>query len=125
MTNDRKIAADLAAGAVKAFTTERGTQHGELEPSFTMIAELWSVYINHAITVATGIQPLPAIHLSAVDVLEMMSLVKKSRNVYGSRIPDHSVDDIGYTALAGGIRLAHQMEPAPSPRAERNTKDAA
>ena len=105
MPNEREIAATLMGDAAKIISTERGQQHGDLEQSFTMIAQLWSTYAQHAITAATGVAPMPEIHFNAVDVLEMMSLVKKARNVYGGKLPDHSIDDIGYTGLAGGLRL--------------------
>ncbi len=69
-------------------------EHGDTEKSFAMIAEMWTTYIHHA-TAARGEGDL-----RPHDVAEMLSLVKKARKVYGySR--DNSVDDAGYTSLAG------------------------
>jgi len=108
MANDRNIAANLAQQAATLVATVRGQQHGDAIESFTMIAELWSVWINHAVKQATGIPPTPPIHLTAYDALQMMAMVKKSRGVYGDRTnPEHYVDDIGYTSLAG---MANMME---------------
>lgn len=103
MASDREIAKQLTATAGKIISTERGQQHGELEPSFRLIAEWWTSYINHRRSVSDRNE------ISAVDVLEMMALVKKARNLYGKPVPDHSVDDIGYTALAGGLRLSRAV----------------
>lgn len=108
MPNEREIAATLMGDAAKIISTERGQQHGDLEASFTMIAELWNTYTNHKLQ-SMGFIGTRTVRFDAVDVLEMMSLVKKARNVYGSPIPDHTIDDIGYTGLAGGLRLREQI----------------
>ena len=80
-------------------------EHGDTEKSFAMIGELWTTYIAHAMT-ARGDGKL-----RAHDVAEMMSLVKKARKVYGySR--DNSVDDIGYTSLAGMLSKRPDAQPA-------------
>lgn len=107
--SEREVAANVMKQAAVLVSTERGQQHGELAPSFTMIAELWSVWINHAITVQTGIAPMPPIHLTAFDALQMMSMVKKTRSIYGNRRePDHFIDDVGYTGLAAGLALMEE-----------------
>lgn len=108
MSNDRDVAANLSKQAAVLVSSHRGQQHGDALASFTMIAELWSVWINHSVKVATGIPPTPPIHLTAYDALQMMAMLKKTRGVYGNRAePDHYVDDIGYTSLAG---MANLME---------------
>ena len=99
MTNN-SIANTLLTKACKAVTTDRGTTHGDTKPSFEMISELWSVYINHRF-------PNGDVKLTPVDVAQMMSLLKKARSVYGSTgIEDHFVDDLGYSSLAGMFQLA-------------------
>jgi hypothetical protein len=119
MSNDRNIAANLAQQAAQLVATVRGQQHGDAVESFTMIAELWSVWINHAIKEATGIPPTPPIHLTAFDALQMMSMVKKSRSVYGDQgNSEHYVDDIGYTSLAGMSKMRVNPKPAAEPEPE-------
>lgn len=99
--NDRRVAGVILTNAKNHVTKDRGPQHGDVEPSFRMIAELWSVHINHSASRATGLDNVPPIHLSAWDVLQMMSMLKKARALYGdATLPDHYEDDAGYTALA-------------------------
>ena len=108
MPTEREIAASILSNSLHIISSERGQQHGDLAGSFTMIAEMWNTYIKHKAR-AAGIRYDIQVPIDDVDVLEMMSMVKKARNVYGSPIPDHSVDDAGYTALAAGIRLHEQV----------------
>lgn len=108
MVDSRVVSGVLADRAKRIITSERGQQHGDLEGSFTLIADWWNSYMNHK-AAAAKISP-NYVPLDAVDVLEMMALVKKARNVYGSPLPDHTVDDIGYTALAGGLRLRSALD---------------
>src|SRR5262245_18015400 len=73
---------------------EEGTnKHGDTFKSFQMIAELWTVYLRHIYDQRGGLELIPT------DVAEMMSLLKKVRNLYGDSI-DNYVDDLGYTSLA-------------------------
>lgn len=118
MHDDREIAANLMKQAAQLVSSKRGQQHGELVPSFTMIAEFWSTWINHAAAKATGVPPTPAIHLTPFDVLEMMSLMKKARGIYGSRAePDHYIDDIGYSGLAGALNMIDTAQQQTAPEA--------
>jgi len=72
---------------------QRLKDHGNTERSFQMIADLWSVYINHSFTSRGDLKLRP------YDVAQMMSMVKKARSVYGFT-EDNFVDDAGYAALA-------------------------
>ena len=112
MTSDpRKIGAAVADRAKTLITTERGTQHGDVRDSFQMIGEMWTTYINHVMK-----RRYPRLNatiplIEPGDVAEMMALLKKARNVYGNiNDPDHSTDDIGYTALAAGLRLENAVD---------------
>jgi hypothetical protein len=90
--------------AAKAVGKSRGPQHGATEPSFRMIGELWSTHINHAVAHRTGMPLSQEVHLSAWDVAQMMSMLKKARALYGdATLGEHYADDIGYTGLAGGL----------------------
>lgn len=111
-------------------TKVRGSQHGDVEPSFRMIAELWSTHINHATAKATGVDIIPPVHLSAWDVLQMMSMLKKARALYGDEtLPDHYEDDAGYTALAamlGGVDAKIDLpDEPPIPQFLRGSDQAA
>lgn len=100
---NNSIANTLLTKACKAVTTERGTTHGDTNQSFEMIAELWSVYLSHRF-------PNGDVKLTPVDVAQMMSLLKKSRSVYGDTSnEDHFIDDLGYSSLAGMFQLAYKV----------------
>lgn len=102
MSNDRSIAVKLMSDAARHVGKDRGPQHGSTEPSFRMIAELWSTHINHATARATDIQPMPEVHLTAWDVSQMMVMLKLARSLYGDRaLAEHYSDAIGYASLAG------------------------
>lgn len=104
MPTEREIAIGLMTDAAKAVGKTRGPQHGDVAPSFQMIADFWSTWINNAHARRTGIPLTMPIHLEPGDVLQMMSLLKKARALHGdATLADHYADDIGYTGLAGGL----------------------
>lgn len=75
--------------------------HGSAEMSFQMIADLWTVYLRHTTIARDGDSKI-----TAVDVSQMMSLLKKARAIYGDVTNDDNfIDDLGYTALAGMLQL--------------------
>jgi hypothetical protein len=82
-----------AAGAVR----ERSKEHGHTLRSFTMMAEMWTVYIKHAFTIRGNME------LRADDVAQMQSIVKQCRSVYGES-GDNYVDQAGYAALSAMVR---------------------
>jgi len=103
MSDDRSIAAGVLETAHRIVTTERGNQHGSAENSFEMIADFWTVYLRHTHKHRHGV--LLDLRIAPADVAEMMSLLKKSRGVYGAPgNPDNAVDDTGYTALGEMLR---------------------
>ena len=100
MSDNKEIAAKLMADAGRSILRDRGPIHGPTEASFEMIGEMWAVYLRHVRRVRQSDVVLPE------DVAQMLSMLKKSRSVYGD--PHHSdnyADDIGYSALAGMLRL--------------------
>lgn len=68
-------------------------EHGHTERSFTMIADLWSVYIQHRFTSKGDVK------LSPYDVAQMQAMVKTARSTYGYS-EDNFTDGAGYIALA-------------------------
>lgn len=103
MSDNRKIALSLITEAADTISNKRPGVHGSAEQSFEMIGDLWTVYLRHIRRVRTDDTVRPE------DVAEMMSMLKKSRKVYGDPMNvDNDVDDIGYSALAGMLRLPNR-----------------
>lgn len=84
----------------------RGMEHGHTQKSFTLIAQLWTAYIQHASATRTDYALLPQ------DVAQMMVLLKMARSVYGFST-DNFTDSAGYTALAA--MLDTRVQGAPNP----------
>lgn len=104
MSDNREVARQLLLEAGEAILKNRPGVHGSAENSFQMIADMWSVYIEHMIFLRHGIKV--RIALSAVDTSHMMSQLKQVRSVYGDPMNrDNYVDEIGYAALAGMLAL--------------------
>lgn len=106
MSDNRKVAHDLLLEAAKTILRDRPGVHGSAEQSFDMIADLWTVLFRHLRKVRGDDQ------LRGEDVAEAMTLLKKARKVYGqSTNRDNDVDDLGYAALAGMLRLPDPDNP--------------
>ena len=73
--------------------SKNSDRHGETLASFTMIAELWTTYVGHAMTIRGQHK------LDASDVAQMMVLLKITRSAYGHG-DDNYIDAAGYSALA-------------------------
>lgn len=87
---------DVLEAAIQQ-TNAKGRVHGDTEPSFRMIAELWSVYISHLTK--------EEVVLKAKDVAYLMNLLKVARALYGSNDSlENEVDGAGYLALAAMLR---------------------
>lgn len=91
--------------------------HGDTERSFTMIAQMWSVHINHSMTIRKSNQ------LTAWDVSMMMDMVKHARATYGSS-RDNYVDKAGYSALAAMLDTS-MAEPVNRYNDKEHTDDEA
>ena len=87
------VAADILQEAARIVDGERELYHGSKERSFTMVASLWSVYL----------QDKGAPSISTVDVAQMMVLLKIARSVCGEPVRDHFLDQAGYSAIAGEL----------------------
>ena len=75
--------------AEEAVNGSREQDYGTPERNFTMIADLWSIYLNQSVT--------------AVDVAMMMALLKVSRIKNGGGSGDSFVDLAGYAACGGEL----------------------
>jgi hypothetical protein len=113
VSDNRKVASTLMAKANHTITKARPGLHGSAELSFQMIADLWTVYIRHTTIARDGDS-----RITAVDVSQMMSLLKKARSIYGDVTNDDNfVDDLGYSALAGMLQLP---DPDKMPKPEED-----
>lgn len=100
MSDNRKVAGRLLQTAAKTIMKDRPGIHGSAENSFEMIGDLWTVYLRHARRVR-GVDTI-----RPEDVAEMMTMLKKARKIYGDPMnDDNDVDDLGYAALGGMLRL--------------------
>src|SRR5579864_1866231 len=105
------IATDILSEASKQVGGGRDI-HGDVDNSYAMVAQMWEVYLRHSNFQRHNNPAAGHLSIDAVDVLELMSILKKCRHVYSPAVNrDNFVDDVGYVALAGMI--AHAKEPAP------------
>lgn len=113
MSDVIEMAIRLMAKSADIVGKQRGQQHGPVPPSFEMAGQLWTVYLRHVRAVRKHD------NIMAEDALQMMSLYKKVRSVYGDRSNDENfVDDIGYVALAGGTQLPGDGKPTDDQKIE-------
>lgn len=120
MADNRNLASAVLAEASRVVTQDRGDQHGSAENSFEMIAQFWTIWIRHALVRRHGVdlQSANVVNLDATDVAQMMTLLKKSRFLYGnSKNPDNFIDDAGYLSLAAMLAGVEMPETAAAPRA--------
>lgn len=94
MDENRDNAVKVLNQALGAIETGRA-KHGSAQESFTMIGELWSVYLEHITSLRGGTKYT----IMPDDVARMMSLLKIARATYSYDIDDY-VDEAGYAALA-------------------------
>jgi hypothetical protein len=85
--------------AINIVCSDRNLQYGEPEDNFSIIGELWSVYLN-----AKRVAPTDRIELTAKDASDMLILFKVARSVTATTPKrDTYVDIAGYAACAGEI----------------------
>jgi hypothetical protein len=94
-TSPTKAAEDALQDALEAIRLG-SEKHGDTEPSFRLIAEMWTSYIQHVFL--QGGESLEAHHVAT-----MMTLLKVGRSVYG-QVDDNYVDMAGYAALSVYLR---------------------
>lgn len=88
-------ASDIARKAADLVSGDRAQSHGDMADNFGRCADLWSAYLGKRLD--TG--------LTAVDVGNMMALLKIARTQTGDVNADDFVDGAGYLACAGEIAL--------------------
>lgn len=88
--------ADLLNKAIHIVDGERRERYGEPENVFSTIAIMWSDYCNQEIT--------------ALDVANMMMLLKIARSKGNPEYQDNYIDIAGYAACAGEIAAGDELE---------------
>ena len=86
---------EILETAGKLISGDRAATYGDAQESFKTIGQFWSTYLG--------------VTVSAVDVANMMSLLKIARS-RGSHHIDNFVDQIGYAALAGEMEAHPKKE---------------
>jgi len=86
---------DTLLKAAELVSGDRARQHGDKLDNHTKIATLWNAWLL--------VRRNPASELTAFDVAQMMSLLKKARTQSGGYNPDDLIDDAGYTGVAAEI----------------------
>lgn len=88
-------AADICAKASELVGGDRAATHGDKLTNHDNIAALWFAYLHNAF--------MPGFMLTALDVANMMELLKIARRMAGAHNIDDYVDGAGYAACAGEI----------------------
>ena len=85
--------------------------HGDVDGSYTMVAQMWEVYLRHSNQQRHESPSSINLRIDSVDVLEMLSIMKKCRGVYStSPNRENYVDDAGYVSLAGMIATRPKLD---------------
>lgn len=87
-------AADLVSG-------DRQKTHGDKEPNFKAIADIWSAYLANRSAPDTPLRPSEA--------ADLMELMKVARRLNGELNLDDYVDAAGYAGCAGEIASAEHL----------------
>ena len=103
--NPEPTAGSILREAADIVDGQRNKTHGVRERSFQAIADFWNVYLSHRNEAVRIDYDLTEAHciLSAIDVAEMMVLLKVARQLTGEPIADHYVDQAGYAGVAGEL----------------------
>lgn len=97
-----RTAQSLLLEAAEIVSGDRARTHGPKERSFELIAKFWDLYlVNRSLG---GL----SVAISAIDVAQMMVLLKVARSVQGEPTWDHYLDAAGYSAVAGEIFAAQK-----------------
>lgn len=91
-------AEEICRKAAELVSDSRHKQHGEKLINHQAIAAVWNGYL-----LAREVSSKP-MQLSAVDVANMMELLKVARRLNGDVNVDDAIDSAGYAAIAGELQ---------------------
>lgn len=94
---------EILKEALQCVNGEREQQYGSPEDSFMVIAELWTVYLEHKCVEDNGV-----VLLHPEDVAAMMALLKIARICTGKYKGDNWVDLAGYAACGGACQSGNR-----------------
>lgn len=77
---------ECVEAALDCISNTRDLSYGDAKDNLTKIAALWSAYLS--------------VDLNAVEVSQMMVLLKIARSIPGPKHLDNYIDQAGYSALA-------------------------
>ena len=95
-----EIAAEIATEAARLVGQDRAQIHGDALLTHEHIAAFWRAYLSRKEKV-DGFGS--SLHLSALDVANMLELFKLARSLNNPFNRDNYVDGAGYAAIAGEI----------------------
>lgn len=96
-------ASEICAKAGELVGGDRAATHGDKVANHENIARLWVAYLAHRIIPRNSAAGYPCSPLDALDVANMMELLKIARRMAGAHNIDDYVDGAGYAACAGEI----------------------
>lgn len=85
----------------------RERDHGPKHVSFQAIAHAWTCYLENKRVGTVGV----VLPLTALDVAQMMVLLKMTRTQFGEQRRDHFLDQCGYSGIAGMLMGMLKEEP--------------
>lgn len=101
---------EVLEAAIKCVCHDRQDQHGKPEDTFSMIADLWEIYLGHKNNID--------VIITSADVAWMMVLFKCARSAQNPSNEDSYVDAAGYSSLAGELAPNRPSETLYNERSE-------
>ena len=97
-----RVAREAHETAGKLVQGDRRETHGDFIKNFEAIAALWNGFLLSRFGYRVGLK------LTALDVADMMVLLKMGRTMNGKDNPDERVDLLGYGMIGAGLAGAEQ-----------------
>lgn len=94
---------EILKEALQCVNGEREQQYGRAEDSFDLIANFWTMYLEHGCVGSNGM-----VLLHPEDVAAMMALLKIARICTGRYKDDNWVDLAGYAACGGACQSGNR-----------------
>lgn len=96
-------ASEICQKAAELVSGTRHEQHGDKKANHEAIAACWNGYLLARVVSNKPMQ------LSAVDVANMMELLKIARRLNGLPNIDDAIDGAGYSAIAGELMSCEKL----------------
>lgn len=86
---------------------DRERDYGAPDRSLTVVANLWTAYVNATNTLDKDERP---VEITAEEAAVMLALLKVGRIAAGSAKEDNYIDLAGYAAIAGELATGRRTE---------------